>query len=77
MVDRLAAAEKWLKENDTRLKNERIAPISDKAKHAWALLRQESNVDLGDLRLEGQATAAGSPSPPRSTARTPAAPCPS
>jgi hypothetical protein len=55
-VDRLAAAEKWLKKNDTRLKNERIAPISDAAKNAWALLRQESNVDLGDLRLEGQAT---------------------
>jgi energy-coupling factor transporter ATP-binding protein EcfA2 len=55
-VDRLAAADKWLKENDTRLKNERIAPISEAAKHAWTLLRQESNVDLGDLRLEGQAT---------------------
>lgn len=55
VIDRLAAAEKWLKENDTRLKNERIAPISEKAKHAWSLLRQESNVDLGDLRLEGQA----------------------
>jgi hypothetical protein len=54
-VDQLAAAEKWLKENDNRLKNERIAPISEKAKHAWGLLRQESNVDLGDLRLEGQA----------------------
>jgi hypothetical protein len=54
-ADQLAAAEKWLKENDTRLKNERIAPISEKAKHAWSLLRQESNVDLGDLRLEGQA----------------------
>jgi energy-coupling factor transporter ATP-binding protein EcfA2 len=55
-VDGLGAAEKWLKENDTRLKNERIAPISAAAKHAWSLLRQESNVDLGDLRLEGQAT---------------------
>ena len=55
-VDRLAAAEKWLKDNDTRLKNERIAPISEAAKHAWSLLRQESNVDLGELRLEGQAT---------------------
>lgn len=56
VVDRLAAAETWLKENDTRLKNERIAPISEKARHAWGLLRQESNVDIGDLRLEGQAT---------------------
>ena len=56
MVDRLAASEKWLKERETEAKNERLAPISDAAKHAWALLRQESNVDLGDLRLEGQAT---------------------
>lgn len=56
VVDQLTAAEKWLKENDTKLKNERIAPISDKARHAWSLLRQESNVDLGALRLEGQAT---------------------
>lgn len=55
-VDRLTSAETWLKENDTRLKNERIAPISEAARHAWALLRQESNVDLGPLRLEGQAT---------------------
>lgn len=55
-VDRLTAAEKWLKENDARLKNERIAPISAAAKHAWTLLRQESNVDLGDLKLEGQLT---------------------
>ncbi len=56
VVDRLTAAETWLKENDTRLKNERIAPISEAARHAWALLRQESNVDLGHLKLEGQAT---------------------
>lgn len=54
-VERLAAAEKWLKDNDTRLKNERIAPISDAAKHAWSMLRQESNVELGDLKLEGTA----------------------
>lgn len=54
--DRLSAAERWLKQNDTRLKNERIAPIAEAAKHAWSLLRQESNVEIGDLRLEGQAT---------------------
>ena len=55
-VDLLSAAEKWLKDHDTALKNERLRPISDAAKHAWGLLRQESNVDLGDLRLEGQTT---------------------
>lgn len=55
-IELLTTAEKWLKENDTRLKNERISPISDQARHAWSVLRQESNVDLGDLRLEGSAT---------------------
>lgn len=55
-VGHLTAAEKWLKQNDTRLKNERMEPISEAAKHAWSMLRQESNVDLGELRLEGQAT---------------------
>lgn len=52
----LAAAEKWLKANDLRLKNERLAPISDGARDAWARLRQESNVELGDLALTGSGT---------------------
>lgn len=53
MVAWLAAAEKWLKENDLRLKNERLAPIAAGARQAWARLRQESNVELGDLTLTG------------------------
>jgi hypothetical protein len=48
--------QKWLKQNDERLKNLRIAPIADKACRAWAKLRQESNVELGELKLEGSAT---------------------
>lgn len=56
LVDTLAAAEKWLKDNDVRLKNERVAPIADGARGAWAKLRQDSNVELGDLKLEGAAT---------------------
>lgn len=55
-VGDVAAATKWLKTNDTRLKNERLLPISDAARKAWAMLRQESNVDLGSLTLEGAAT---------------------
>ena len=55
-VGDLAAATKWLKTNDTRLKNERLVPISDAARKAWAMLRQESNVDLGSLTLEGTST---------------------
>lgn len=52
----LGQAVKWLKANDVRLKNERLEPIADDARHAWAQLRQESNVDLGSVTLEGAAT---------------------
>lgn len=55
-ADEVAAALKWLKANDTRLKNERLAPISEAARGAWSQLRQESNVDLGSLTLEGTST---------------------
>ncbi|HEY1135454.1 MAG TPA: AAA family ATPase [Nocardioides sp.] len=55
-VDTLTAAEKWLKDNDLRLKNERLAPIEAGAKRAWAKLRQESNVDIGSLSLAGSKT---------------------
>jgi ABC-type cobalamin/Fe3+-siderophores transport system ATPase subunit len=56
---RLAVADealKWLQKNAGVLRNERIAPLADEAKRIWAALRQESNVDLGEIRLEGQKT---------------------
>ena len=56
---RLAVADealKWLQKNAGVLRNERIAPLADQAKRIWAALRQESNVDLGEIRLEGQKT---------------------
>lgn len=56
VVDNLVGAAHWLKRNDTRLKNERLEPIAEAARHAWAMLRQESNVDLGSLTLEGSST---------------------
>lgn len=56
IVKHLQAAEKWLKENDLRLKNERLAPIATQAREAWQRLRQESNVELGDLQLTGTNT---------------------
>lgn len=55
LVERLTAAEKWLKDNDLALKNDRLRPIADGARHAWSKLRQESNVDIGTLALEGSA----------------------
>ena len=47
---------KWLQANAGQLRNERIAPLAEKSREIWAALRQESNVDLGGIRLEGQKT---------------------
>lgn len=52
-VKQLLAAEKWLKDNDLRLKNERLEPIQTQARAAWQKLKQESNVELGTLELSG------------------------
>jgi len=50
------SADKWIKANLADLRNERLAPLADRARAIWAQLRQESNVDLGSIRLEGAAT---------------------
>ncbi|MGD8201519.1 AAA family ATPase [Ornithinimicrobium sp. W1679] len=55
-VKQLLHAEKWLKDNDLRLKNERLEPIQAQARHAWEKLKQESNVELGALELTGTNT---------------------
>lgn len=55
-VKQILDAEKWLKENDLRLKNERLEPIQTQARHAWDRLKQESNVELGSLELTGTNT---------------------
>ncbi len=47
---------KWLQANAGELRNQRLAPLAQQAKEIWAALRQESNVDLGAVRLEGQKT---------------------
>jgi len=52
----LKAAERWLKANLADLRNARIAPLAGRARQIWSALRQESNVDLGGLTLEGSAT---------------------
>lgn len=52
----LKQAGQWLKTNESTLRNQRIAPLAQRARHIWATLRQESNVDLGEIRLEGAAT---------------------
>lgn len=46
----------WLKRNGNQLRNERLEPLATEARRIWAELRQESDVDLGAITLEGQNT---------------------
>jgi energy-coupling factor transporter ATP-binding protein EcfA2 len=55
-VDMIKAADAWLKAATDDIRNERLAPLAEQARAIWAILRQESNVDLGAIRLAGSAT---------------------
>jgi len=55
-VASIKAAETWLKAATNEIRNERLAPLAKQAKNIWAMLRQESNVDLGAIRLVGSST---------------------
>lgn len=55
-LDVLKDAEKWMKDMEASLRDERFAPIAEQAQEIWALLRQESSVDLAAVRLEGTGT---------------------
>jgi ABC-type lipoprotein export system ATPase subunit len=50
------AAANWVKENIAALRNQRMEPLAKGARAIWAKLRQESNVELGAISLEGQST---------------------
>lgn len=50
------AGEDWLKEASGTIRDERFAPIAGQAKALWNVLRQQSNVELGSVELEGAAT---------------------
>lgn len=52
-VRQLKAAEAWLKEATDALRNDRFSPIGDAALRFWETLRQDSNVELGNITLAG------------------------
>ncbi len=54
-VKPLKTAEAWLKEQAGSIRNERFAPIKEKAQQIWSQLRLQSNVALEDIRLTGSA----------------------
>ncbi|TCJ40367.1 AAA family ATPase [Parafrankia sp. BMG5.11] len=45
----------WLREATQRLRDERMRPFAQRSAQIWSMLRQESNVDLGPVRLTGSA----------------------
>jgi len=49
-------ARRFLRELTQRLRDERLAPFAGQLREIWARLRQESNVDLGPISLEGTST---------------------
>jgi energy-coupling factor transporter ATP-binding protein EcfA2 len=52
----LKAAEAWLKDAHDEIRNERLRPIAERAQATWRMLRHESNVELGAIRLSGTNT---------------------
>lgn len=61
----LGAACTWLRDRTEQLRNQQLSPLADGARHIWAALRQESNVDLTTITLPTPSgTSAGSRSRP-------------
>lgn len=50
----VTAAQNWMKGNADKLRDERLAPMAEQSAHIWSVLRQQSNVELGTIRLTGQ-----------------------
>jgi recombinational DNA repair ATPase RecF len=55
-LKRLKAAEAWLKKAAAGIRDDRFAPIAEKAARIWDLLRQQSHVELGRIQLTGDGT---------------------
>ena len=49
----MTAAKKWMTDHAVPFRNLRLEPIAAQARKIWAQLRQESNVDLGEITLRG------------------------
>lgn len=54
-VAQLKAAENWWKEASAAVRDERFAPIADRAVAVWNQLRLQSDVEIGGIELEGNA----------------------
>jgi energy-coupling factor transporter ATP-binding protein EcfA2 len=55
-LEGLKAAEAWLKRAAAGIRDDRFAPIAEKAAGIWEHLRQQSHVELGRIQLTGEGT---------------------
>lgn len=55
-VPALRSGEDWLKQTTAALRKERFAPIAQQCRAYWEQLRQDSNVELGGVKLDGSGT---------------------
>jgi hypothetical protein len=55
-LERLKPAEAWLKKAAAGIRDDRFAPIAEKAAGIWEHLRQQSHVELGRIQLAGEGT---------------------
>jgi hypothetical protein len=55
-LKRLKSAEAWLKKASAGIRDDRFAPIAEKAAQIWEHLRQQSHVELGRIQLTGEGT---------------------
>jgi hypothetical protein len=55
-LKRLKSAEAWFKKAAAGIRDDRFAPIAEKAAAIWEHLRQQSHVELGRIQLTGEGT---------------------
>jgi hypothetical protein len=55
-VRTLKAAEQWLKEASSSIRDERFEPLADAATKVWEALRTQSNIELKRISLAGAST---------------------
>jgi len=55
-LKRLKSAENWFKKAAAGIRDDRFAPIAEKAAAIWDHLRQQSHVELGRIQLTGEGT---------------------
>ena len=56
MYTALQKAVTWLRNAGEQIRNDKLEPVAKEATEIWNMLRQESNVELGGIRLAGTGT---------------------